>query len=496
MTTLLAIDAGTTSTRALAFDLTGTIIGESQREFTQIYPQPGWVEHDAEEIWLETQHCIRAVLTSLGQQPVAIGLTNQRETVVIWERATGRPIANAIVWQDRRTASQCRNLAEAGHGVEVTAKTGLVLDPYFSATKIAWILDNTPGARAKADAGGLAFGTIDSWLLWRLTAGGVHATDATNAARTSLYNIREGRWDAALCKIFNVPIEMLPEVRDSAGDFGRTDKAAIGTELPILGIAGDQQAATVGQACFAPGDVKSTYGTGCFALVNTGKTLQASQNRLLGTIAYRINGETTYALEGSIFAAGATIQWLRDGLKVVRSALEAEAMTRSLASNQGVYMVPAFAGLGAPWWDAEARGTIFGLTRDTGPEQLARAALEAIGYQTADLLDAIGADGAKVTALRVDGGVTRNDWAMQFLSDILAIPVERPKVTETTAWGAAMLAGLAAGAFESLEDAGQRWRADHRFEPKMDEADRIRLLAGWRDALERTLTDAAARKPD
>ena len=496
MTTLLAIDAGTTSTRALAFDLTGKVINESQREFTQIYPNPGWVEHDAEEIWLETQHCIRAVLASLGRQPVLIGLTNQRETVVVWERASGRPIANAIVWQDRRTADQCRGLTKAGYEAEVTEKTGLVLDPYFSATKIAWILDNTPGARAKADAGDLAFGTIDSWLLWQLTAGTIHATDATNAARTCLYNIRRGCWDKALCRIFNVPIGMLPEVRDSASDFGRTDQSAIGAELPILGIAGDQQAATVGQACFTPGNVKSTYGTGCFALVNTGKTLQTSQNRLLGTIAYRINGETTYALEGSIFAAGATVQWLRDGLKIVRSALEAEAMTKSLASNQGVYMVPAFAGLGAPWWDAEARGAIFGLARDTGPEHLARAAVEAVGYQTADLLDAISGDGANISALRVDGGVTRNDWAMQFLSNILAIPLERPKVTETTAWGAAILAGLAAGAFESLEDTGQRWQADRRFEPQMDEADRKRLLVGWRDALQRTLTDSATRRPN
>lgn len=495
MTSLLAIDAGTTSTRALAFDLTGAIIGESQREITQIYPNPGWVEHDAEEIWRETQHCIRAVLASLGQPPVAIGLTNQRETVVIWDRASGRPIANAIVWQDRRTASQCRTLTEAGHEPEVTSKTGLVLDPYFSATKIAWLLDNTPGARAKANAGDLAFGTIDAWLLWRLTGGAVHATDATNAARTALYNIREGRWDDALCKLFNVPIELLPNVCDSAFDFGRTDQTAIGAVLPILGIAGDQQAATVGQACFALGDLKSTYGTGCFALVNTGNSLQESQNRLLGTIAYKINGETTYALEGSIFNAGATVQWLRDGLKIVRSALEAEAMTKSLASNQGVYMVPAFAGLGAPWWDAEARGAIFGLTRDAGPETFARAALEAVGYQTADLLDAIHADGATVTTLRVDGGMTRNDWAMQFLSDILDIPVERPKVTETTAWGAAMLAGLSAGAFESLEDAGRRWRTDRRFEPGMDAANRKRLIAGWRNALDRTLTDAAARSP-
>jgi glycerol kinase len=341
----------------------------------------------------------------------------------------------------------------------------------------------------------LAFGTVDSWVLWRLTGGTVHATDATNAARTSLYNIRQGCWEEALCTLFNVPMALLPEVRDSAGDFGVTDTQAIGAAIPILGIAGDQQAATVGQACFSTGDVKSTFGTGCFALVNTGKTLQESQNRLLGTIAYQINGETTYALEGSIFVAGAAIQWLRDGLKTVRSAVEAETMARSLASNQGVYMVPAFAGLGAPWWDAEARGAIFGLTRDTGPETLARAALEAVGYQTADLLDGIRGDGADVSALRVDGGMTRNDWAMQFLSDILAIPVERPKVTETTAWGAAMLAGLAAGVFESLEDAGSRWRADRRFEPSMAEADRKRLLTGWRGALERTLTDAAVRRP-
>jgi glycerol kinase len=370
-----------------------------------------------------------------------------------------------------------------------------VLDPYFSATKIAWLLDNTPGARTSAEAGDLAFGTVDSWVLWRLTGGTVHATDATNAARTSLYNIRQGCWEEALCTLFNVPMALLPEVRDSAGDFGVTDTQAIGAAIPILGIAGDQQAATVGQACFSTGDVKSTFGTGCFALVNTGKTLQESQNRLLGTIAYQINGETTYALEGSIFVAGAAIQWLRDGLKTVRSAVEAETMARSLASNQGVYMVPAFAGLGAPWWDAEARGAIFGLTRDTGPETLARAALEAVGYQTADLLDGIRGDGADVSALRVDGGMTRNDWAMQFLSDILAIPVERPKVTETTAWGAAMLAGLAAGVFESLEDAGSRWRADRRFEPSMAEADRKRLLTGWRGALERTLTDAAVRRP-
>lgn len=495
MTTLLAIDAGTTSTRALAFDLTGAVIGESQREFAQIFPYPGWVEHDAEEIWQATAHCIRTVLAGLPELPLAIGLTNQRETAVIWDRKTSLPIANAIVWQDRRTAASCRDLSETGFEAEVTEKTGLVLDPYFSATKIAWLLDETPGARARAEAGDLAFGTIDAWLLWRLTNGEVHATDATNAARTSLYNIRLGQWDEQLCRKFNVPTTLLPEVRDSAGDFGRTAQSAIGVVLPILGVAGDQQAATIGQACFNPGDVKSTYGTGCFALVNTGKTLQISKNRLLGTIAYQINGETTYALEGSIFVAGAAVQWLRDGLGAIDSAGETEFMAASLTGNQGVYMVPGFAGLGAPWWDAEARGAIFGLTRDTGPKALARAALESVAYQTVDLMDAMAADGAVATTLRVDGGMTQNNWMMQFLADVLDRPVERPSITETTAWGAAMLAGLAAGAFASLEDAGGRWQAERQFTPNMDTSTRLTLLAGWRDALSRTLTPTAARRP-
>lgn len=495
MTTLLAIDAGTTSTRALAFDLNGAVIGEAQKEFAQIFPNPGWVEHDAEEIWQATAACIRTVLAGLSDQPLAIGLTNQRETVVIWDRATSKPIANAIVWQDRRTAAQCRDLAETGFEAEVTEKTGLVLDPYFSATKIAWLLDKIPGARTRADTGDLAFGTIDAWLLWRLTNGAVHATDATNAARTSLYDIRRGQWDPGLCQTFNVPMSLLPEVRDSASDFGRTDATAIGTVLPVLGIAGDQQAATVGQACFNPGDVKSTYGTGCFALVNTGKTLQSSRNRLLGTIAYQIEGETTYALEGSIFMAGATVQWLRDGLRVIGSAAETESMADSLSGNQGVYMVPGFAGLGAPWWDAEARGAIFGMTRDTGPDALARAAIESTAYQTADLMDAMAADGAEISTLRVDGGMTQNNWLMQFLADVLDCPVERPNATETTAWGAAMLAGLTAGTFDSLEDAGARWRADRRFTPNMTPETRASLLAGWRNALSRTLTSTAAHRP-
>jgi glycerol kinase len=495
---LVAIDQGTTSTRAIVFDAALTPIATAQQEFTQHYPVPGWVEHDPGEIWATTVATVRGAMAkaSIAAKDVAgIGITNQRETTLVWDRASGKPIHNAIVWQDRRTADACAALREGGHEAAVTARTGLVLDPYFSATKIAWILDNVPGARAAAEAGRLAFGTVDTFLLWRLTGGRVHATDATNAARTLLLDIDSAAWDGALLDLFRVPRSLLPEVRDCAGDFGTTNPDLFGAPIRILGMAGDQQAATIGQGCFAPGMMKSTYGTGCFALLNTGATPVMSRNRLLTTIGYQLDGRRTYALEGAIFVAGASVQWLRDGLKLIARAGEADSLAAAADPAEQVYLVPAFVGLGAPWWDADARAAVFGLTRKSGPAELARAALEAVGYQTRDLLDAMRADwpGAADTVLRVDGGMTVSDLTLQFLADILAAPVDRPVVMETTALGAAYLAGRAAGLCPDLDGFAATWRLERRFTPAMDEATRARKWAGWQDALRRTLSVQSTR---
>jgi glycerol kinase len=490
---LIAIDQGTTSTRTIAFDSRLKPLAMAQQELRQIYPAPGEVEHDAEEIWSAVVATLRECLAKadVGAGDIGgIGITNQRETTVIWDRATGKPIHNAIVWQDRRTAVFCDRLRAQGAEPDVTAKTGLVLDPYFSASKIAWLLDTIEGARAAAAAGRLAFGTIDTFLLWRLTEGRVHATDATNAARTLLFDIGTGAWDEELCRLFGVPMALLPDVRDCAGDFGMTN--LFGGAIAIRGIAGDQQAATVGHGCFKPGMIKSTYGTGCFAVLNTGAERVASKSRLLTTIAYQLDGKRTYALEGSLFVAGAAVQWLRDGLKIIGEAAEANTLAALADPAEQVYLVPAFVGLGAPYWDAQARGAIFGLTRNSGDAELARATLESVGFQTRDLIEAMRADCPSAFAanavLRVDGGMTRSEVTMQFLADILAMPVERPQVMETTAVGAAYLAGRAAGLCPDLEGFAAQWQCEQRFEPHMIEAERARKYAGWQDAVRRTLT--------
>jgi len=488
------MDQGTTSTRAIVFDGALAPVAVAQQEFTQIYPAPGWVEHDPEEIWTTSVATVRAAMAKASvaaKDVAAIGITNQRETTLLWDRASGKPIHNAIVWQDRRTADRCAELRRERHEALITDKTGLLLDPYFSATKIAWMLDHAD-ARAAAAAGRLAFGTVDTFLLWRLTGGRVHATDATNAARTLLLDIRHGAWDPALAALFGVPAALLPQVRDCSGDFGTTEPALFGGPIRILGVAGDQQAATIGQGCFRPGMIKSTYGTGCFALLNTGEEAVRSRNRLLSTIAYQLDGRRTYALEGAIFVAGAAVQWLRDGLELIKAAGETAALAQAADPAEQVYLVPAFVGLGAPHWDAQARGALFGLTRKSGPAEIARAALEAVGYQTRDLLEAMRADwpaasGAD-TVLRVDGGMTVNEWLMQFLADILAAPVDRPVVMETTALGAAYLAGRAAGICPDLDGFGSLWKLDRRFEPRMAEPAREQKFAGWRDAVRRTLT--------
>ena len=488
---ILAIDQGTTSSRAIVFDEKMSVVAVAQEEFAQHFPRSGWVEHAPADLWETVRRtCLQAVEKAGVSGDVAgIGITNQRETTLVWDRATGEPVAPAIVWQDRRTAEVCRRLREAGHEGLIRARTGLVLDPYFSGTKLAWILDNVDGARARAEAGELAFGTVDSWLIWQLTGGRVHATDATNASRTMLYNIVEGQWDREICDLLNVPMGMLPEVRDCAGHFGVTD--LLGDEVPILGVAGDQQAATIGQACFAPGMMKSTYGTGCFALLNTGGELVDSRNKLLGTIAYRLDGEVTYALEGSIFIAGAVVQWLRDGLGIVGKAEETQALAEAADAEQEVVLVPAFTGLGAPYWDADCRGAIFGLTRATRPAEIARAALESVGFQTLDLLNAMRADWPEAgenTVLRVDGGMVASDWTMQFLADILGAPVDRPRITETTALGAAWLAGMKAGIYPQKQEFAESWALERRFEPGMAEAERERRYKGWQEAVRRTLS--------
>ena len=493
MTHIIAIDQGTTSTRAIVFDGKLAPVAAAQQELTQIYPAPGWVEHDPEEIWTGVVATVREAMARAkiaAKDVAAIGITNQRETAIVWDRATGKPIHNAIVWQDRRTADACAALRAAGHGKTVADKTGLVLDPYFSATKISWLLDNVAGARAAAEQGRLAFGTVDSFLLWRLTGGRVHATDATNAARTMLFDIVRGEWDRDLCRIFAVPFALLPQVRDCASEFGGTQPDLFGGAIGILGIAGDQQAATVGQGCFTPGMMKSTYGTGCFALLNTGAELVHSKNRLLTTIAYQLDGKRTYALEGAIFIAGAAVQWLRDGLRIIDKASDVNALSQKADPAEQVYLVPAFVGLGAPHWDADARGALFGLTRNSGQAEIARAALESVGYQTRGLLEAMHADwpGAVNTVLRVDGGMTVSDITMQFLADILGAAVDRPVVMETTAQGAAYLAGLKAGVCQDPEGFSKTWRLDRRFEPAMDAATRARKWAGWQDAVRRVLT--------
>ncbi len=487
---ILAIDQGTTSSRAIVFRADISIAAQAQQEFSQHFPASGWVEHEPEDIWTSTVATCREAMKKAGvaaKDIAAIGITNQRETTIVWNRATGKAVHRAIVWQDRRTADVCAKLKADGHELAISAKTGLIIDPYFSGTKIAWILDHTPGARERAERGELLFGTVDSYLLWRLTGGKVHATDATNASRTLLFDIHKGAWDDELLKILRVPRSMLPEVRDSSADFGESVSELFGGAIAIRGIAGDQQAATIGQACFSPGMMKSTYGTGCFALLNTGTTAVTSRNKLLTTIAYQLKGQRTYALEGSIFVAGSAVQWLRDGLGIIKQASDSDRLTEQSDPQQSVYLVPAFVGLGAPYWNPNVRGALFGLTRNTGPAELAHAALESVCYQTFDLWAAMRADwpdAAKSnTVLRVDGGMTVSDWTMQRLSDLLDASVDRPMIAETTAVGAAYLAGLGAGVYPEPARFADSWRLERRFKPNMSEATRSRKLKGWSQAV-------------
>lgn len=500
---ILAIDQGTTSTRAIVFDADMRVSASAQEEFAQHFPRSGWVEHDPEDLWSTTLATCRAALdrAKLNARDLAgVGITNQRETVVVWDRETGRAIHNAIVWQDRRTSRLCAELRKAGHEPMVSERTGLILDPYFSGTKLKWLLDEIDGARARAEAGELLFGTVDCFLIWKLTGGAVHATDATNASRTLLYNIHEGDWDAEVCDLLDVPRAMLPDVRDCAADFGTCVADHLGHAVPILGVAGDQQAATLGQACFTPGMLKSTYGTGCFALLNTGETPIASTHRLLTTIAFRLDGKPTYALEGSIFIAGAVVQWLRDGLGIIAAAADTQGLAETADEDRPLYLVPAFTGLGAPYWDPDCRGAIFGLTRNSGPAEFARAALESVAFQTRDLWEAMRADWEDApdppaafsdAVLRVDGGMSASDWTMQFLADMLGAPVDRPEVLETTAVGAAWLAGMRAGLYPGPDEFARNWARDRRFEPAMSETAREDRYAGWRDAVSRTLSKAS-----
>jgi glycerol kinase len=483
---ILAIDQGTTSTRAIVFSAEGRPLAIARRDLTQHYPHAGWVEHDGEAIWQDAVAVAREALAIAGVPVLALGITNQRETTLLWDRRTGEPVAPAIVWQDRRTADACAKLRAGGAEPLVRARTGLLLDPYFSATKLAWLLDR-PGIRARAERGELAFGTVDSFLLWRLTEGRVHATDAANASRTLLFDIHRQSWDDDLLALFGIPASLLPEVRDNSTIFGET--TLLGGTIPIGGMAGDQQAALVGQACFTPGMVKSTYGTGCFALLNTGTQAVTSSRGMLTTVACRLGGEVQYALEGSIFVAGAAIKWLRDGIGLITHASQTDDMATRVADNHGVYMVPGFTGLGAPHWDPHARGLICGLTLDATAAHIARAALESVAYQTLDLLDAMAADaGRGADALRVDGGMAANDWFCQFLADMLQTPVERPAVLETTALGAAFLAGLAVGLYSEPADIAAQWQCERRFEPRMTEDMRAQLVAGWKIAVARSLT--------
>ncbi|MBN2740772.1 MAG: glycerol kinase GlpK [Rhodobacteraceae bacterium] len=492
MTHILAIDQGTTSSRAIIFDGKLRPVHSAQHEFGQHFPHSGWVEHDANEIWDSVLATAREAIEMAGITPddiVGIGITNQRETTVVWDRKTGEPIHNAIVWQDRRTSEFCRELRDDGFEETITARTGLLIDPYFSGTKLRWILENIAGARACAEAGELAFGTIDSWLIWKLTGGAAHVTDATNAARTMLYDIAKGRWSRSICERLGIPMNMLPEVRDCAAEFGIAQRDLLGAEIPILGVAGDQQAATVGQACFKPGMLKSTYGTGCFALLNTGDQMVRSDHRLLTTIAYQLDGKVTYALEGSIFVAGAVVQWLRDGLQIIEAASQTQSLAEAADPEQEVIIVPAFTGLGAPYWEAECRGAVFGLTRSSGPAEFARAALESVGFQTRDLLAAMQADWTDDAppTLRVDGGMTASDWAMQFLADILGAPVDRPEVLETTALGAAWLAGHKAGIYPDQDEFAKSWALERTFEPQMTEDMRATRYARWQKAVKATI---------
>jgi len=495
MKAILAIDQGTTSTRAVVFDSNLQPLAKAQEEFTQYFPQPGWVEHEPEAIWQTVISTCRQALAQAGDQVqiTAIGITNQRETTLVWDKQTGKPVYPAIVWQDRRTSDICQNLKQRGYEQQIQNTTGLLLDPYFSATKVQWILDNVDGARSQAEQGKLAFGTIDSYLIWRLTGGKQHVTDATNASRTLLFDIKQNIWSKELCELLHIPSNMLPEVLDCAAEFGHTEAELFGKSIPILGVAGDQQAATIGQACFAPGMIKSTYGTGCFAMLNTGLQRIHSNNRLLSTIAYRLNGQTTYALEGSIFIAGAVVQWLRDGLKIIDHAHQSSELAQQADPQQQLIMVPAFTGLGAPYWNPECRGAIYGLNRNSGPAELARAALESVAYQTRDLLQAMQADCpalTRQTRLRVDGGMTQSDWTMQFLADILGTTVDLPQNTESTIIGAAWLAGQQAGIYATMHEFGQQWQRQHQYQPQMDQAEASRLYGQWQQAVQCTLTMA------
>ena len=491
---ILSIDQGTTSSRGVLFDENYEIISIGQNEFTQFFPDSGWVEHDPEEIWTSTLESCRSAIKQSKIDPNqirAIGITNQRETTVVWDKETGMPIYNAIVWQDRRTSDYCQSLRSLGHESLVNQKTGLLLDPYFCATKIAWILDNVDGAREKANKGGLLFGTIDCFLMWRLSNQKIHSTDATNACRTLLYNIHEGCWDKDLLDLFNVPASMLPEVYDNAADFGVADESIFGSEIAIAASIGDQPSALVGQACFHPGMVKSTYGTGCFVLINTGYEPVKSNNKLLTTLAFQVNGKTCYALEGSIFIAGAAVQWLRDGLKFIESAEQSETLAMKADDSQDVYLVPAFVGLGAPHWDPDCRGALFGMTRNTGPAEITKATLESVCYQTSDLLNAISKDlgESKLSAIRVDGGMAASNWTLQMLSDLVELPVDRPKNLETTALGAAYLAGMQVGFYPPMDEFSKSWQSESQFNSKMKEELRERKLAGWKDAVRRTLSN-------
>ncbi|MEA2117324.1 glycerol kinase GlpK [Halovibrio sp. HP20-50] len=486
---ILAIDQGTTSSRAILFNRQGQVTAVAQSEFTQHFPHDGWIEHNPEDIWETVVATCREVIAKAAitaDQIAGIGITNQRETTIVWDRNTGKPLYNAIVWQDRRTSDLCQSLRDQGYTDTVQAKTGLLIDPYFSATKLAWILDNVEGVRQRAEQGELAFGTVDSFLIWRLTGGQQHVTDATNASRTALFNIHTQEWDEELLTLFNIPANLMPDVKDSSDDFGTTEPHWLGVALPIAGVAGDQQAALVGQACFQPGMGKSTYGTGCFMIVNTGETPSLSRNRLLTTIGYRLNGKPTYAMEGSIFVAGATVQWLRDGLNLFADASETEALAQETRSGHSVYLVPAFTGLGAPHWDPKARGAILGLTRDTGIAEIVAAGLQAVCYQTRDLQHCMNDDmEATPGNLRVDGGMVKNSWVMQFLADMLGVQVDRPTILETTALGAAYLAGLRLGWYQTLEEIEQLWRCEKSFMPAMEEATREQLYQGWLDAVSR-----------
>tara|TARA_A200000113_G_scaffold214160_1_gene217183 strand:+ start:317 stop:1810 length:1494 start_codon:yes stop_codon:yes gene_type:complete len=493
MSFILAIDQGTTSSRSIIFNENLKIIGSAQEEFTQYFPQSGWVEHNPKDLLETTIVTCKSALNSSSVDPkkvVAIGITNQRETTLVWDKNTGEPVYNAIVWQDRRTASHCEELRQKGFEKKVTDTTGLLLDPYFSSTKLAWILDNVEGVRSRAEAGNLLFGTVDSYLIWHLTGRQSHVTDATNAARTMLYDIRNGAWSTEMCDMLNIPIKMLPEVRDCAADFGLTSPEIFGVSIPIKGVAGDQHAATLGQACFEPGMMKSTYGTGCFALLNTGNTMVTSQNRMLTTIGYQLDGKVTYALEGSIFIAGAVVQWLRDGLKLLSKASQSGDLAKLSDNSQNLILVPAFTGLGAPYWNAECRGAIYGLTRNSGPAEFSRAALESVGFQTRDLLEAMMSDwqnGAKGRVLRVDGGMSASNWTMQFLSNILDAPVDRPETLETTAMGAAWLAGMRVGLYPEQSEFAKSWSLEKRFQPEMDDELREQRYKDWKLAVAATV---------